>query len=282
MSKATPPLIVPAELDDAGLSVYVFRVLCHISRRAGKDGWYYGGGSASAATCRMGRRQWFRSVSELVKLGYLEMGEKRMGMPTSYRVLWGTSSAEEPVPVRPTTVSSGELDRVLSGTDRVPTGPHKRRSPFKESPKESLEGTADASRPVSVQTVLIPENDDNANNGASTTTTTSTALVVVGEVLEPGAWPANWNVKLVDALAAAGHEFGIPEMGRALKRLKGRYAFDAVENGLLAWAEEKAGFGLYCFMREAGRWINGTGKSPRTREDRNAGVLMEFQARLGR
>lgn len=70
-SAAEPPqLFVPRHVDDAGLSVWTFRALAHVSRRAG-EGIFFEGGTRAARSCGMSLSRWKQSLQELVGLGVL-------------------------------------------------------------------------------------------------------------------------------------------------------------------------------------------------------------------
>ena len=59
---------IPAVLDDFGLTASQFRVLCHLSRRAGKDRECYPSGPAIAKVCKLHEDTVWRCLKELEKL----------------------------------------------------------------------------------------------------------------------------------------------------------------------------------------------------------------------
>ncbi len=70
-ARPCPPLIVPADVDDAGLTPHQFRVLCHVARRCGKDGMCYSSIETMAKVCRIRPKTVRASLSILVDRGLL-------------------------------------------------------------------------------------------------------------------------------------------------------------------------------------------------------------------
>ena len=66
-----PPLIVPGDIDDAGLTPKQFRVLCHIARRCGKDGQCYATVENMAKFCCIRPAAVRASLRVLVHIGFI-------------------------------------------------------------------------------------------------------------------------------------------------------------------------------------------------------------------
>jgi len=65
-------LFIPAAVDDFGLTASQFRVLCHLSRRAGKNGECYPSGPAIARVCKLHEDTVWRCLKELEKLQFIQ------------------------------------------------------------------------------------------------------------------------------------------------------------------------------------------------------------------
>lgn len=93
-------LFVHSEVDDAGLSLGAFRVLAHLSRRAGRARSCYPSIAGTAEVCRMSRPTVIRAVAELERTGWIEV-RRRAGMGSVYRLAHRstglTGKAEAPV-----------------------------------------------------------------------------------------------------------------------------------------------------------------------------------------
>lgn len=86
--KETPPLIIPAWLDEAGLRPSAFRVYCRIARRAGRkdgNGECFERLEQMAAGCQLRRATVQKALRELNELGLIE-AEPRQGRTTIYRI----------------------------------------------------------------------------------------------------------------------------------------------------------------------------------------------------
>lgn len=77
-------LFIHSDLDDAGLSLPAFRLLCHIARRLGKPG-LFPGVDSMAKVCRMERKTVFRALQELEEAGIL-VRLSRPGRTTEYSI----------------------------------------------------------------------------------------------------------------------------------------------------------------------------------------------------
>ena len=65
------PLFVRSSIDDAGLSPGAFRVLGHLSRRAGNKGVAFPGIRDIAKTCHMNCRTVVDAIRELEQFGFV-------------------------------------------------------------------------------------------------------------------------------------------------------------------------------------------------------------------
>lgn len=70
--KAGPPLIVPAQVDDLGLSAPAFRVYAHLCRRASGSGKCWPASPSIIKTCRLNKRTVWRSLDELETAGLVK------------------------------------------------------------------------------------------------------------------------------------------------------------------------------------------------------------------
>lgn len=78
-------LFIHSDLDDAGLSPAEFRVLAHLSRRAGKDGICHPGIRSISQTCRISRGTVGTVLESLEKRRFIATS-KRHGLLTEYTV----------------------------------------------------------------------------------------------------------------------------------------------------------------------------------------------------
>jgi S1-C subfamily serine protease len=79
------------------------------------------------------------------------------------------------------------------------------------------------------------------------------------EIVKVNGWPPDWADRLVESWSRYG-SVSHGQLGRALKPLQAAHAFDDVQRGLEAWlAAGKGSYGVYSFVRDAVRWINGDG-----------------------
>lgn len=95
-STAATPCFIHRNLDDAGLSLAAFRVLCHLSRRQGKDGAYPSADSMSEV-CRLDKKTVFRALRELEERHFI-VRTARPGRPTLYALqamaTWGAKRVD--------------------------------------------------------------------------------------------------------------------------------------------------------------------------------------------
>ena len=85
-------IFVHSSLDDAGLSVYAFRVYCHIARRANRTGSAFPGADSMADVCGMGRTKIKEAVKELEERNMLVVHRTSGGTKSNIYVL--TSQAK--------------------------------------------------------------------------------------------------------------------------------------------------------------------------------------------
>jgi hypothetical protein len=82
-----PPIIIPAELDDAGLSPAAFRILCHLIRRgAAQESGAWGSVKNMATLCKMDLERVKISLKDLIEFGWIER-ISRPGFTSIYRLL---------------------------------------------------------------------------------------------------------------------------------------------------------------------------------------------------
>jgi hypothetical protein len=82
-----PPIIIPAELDDAGLSPAAFRILCHLIRRgAAQESGAWGSVKNMASLCKMDLERVKISLKDLIESGWIER-ISRPGFTSIYRLL---------------------------------------------------------------------------------------------------------------------------------------------------------------------------------------------------
>lgn len=111
-------VFVPADLDDAGLSVHAFRVYCHLARRtmhSTTDKWP--SGPSIAAWCRMNEDTVWRALEELIERGMVRR-EKRAG--TSSRHILTKPSLWNKAPKLPTAAPKTHRKRGDGGKEGTP------------------------------------------------------------------------------------------------------------------------------------------------------------------
>lgn len=84
-SKPPPPLIIPAWIDDAGLTPIQFRVMAHIARRCGKGGTCYASIDSMRRVCRVKADTLRTALHELLRQGWITRTE-RAGRAAEYRI----------------------------------------------------------------------------------------------------------------------------------------------------------------------------------------------------
>jgi Helix-turn-helix domain len=91
------PLFVHSSIDDAGLSPGAFRVLCHLTRRAGNKGVAFPGIRNIAKTCHMNCGTVIDAIRELEQFR-LVLANRKPGRPTVYRLFPEGEPGSEVVP----------------------------------------------------------------------------------------------------------------------------------------------------------------------------------------
>jgi hypothetical protein len=73
VDRSDEPTFIHSELDEAGLSVFAFRIYCHLKRRSGKNGFAWPGSVTMARVCIMGKNSVLAAVAELEGRGMLRV-----------------------------------------------------------------------------------------------------------------------------------------------------------------------------------------------------------------
>jgi hypothetical protein len=135
-----PPLIIPAELDDADLTVYAFRLLCHLARRgAGQQG-AWGSTEGMAAKLRIDPKTIKKALRELIEKGWITR-TARPGLTSLYTLATQPTRAPRPPdgPGYQTAQGVGHQTAQGVGHQTAHEGVT-RRSYKKESPQSPPEG----------------------------------------------------------------------------------------------------------------------------------------------
>lgn len=82
--KQPPPCIIPAALDEAGLTATEFRVLAHLYRRAGAKGYSNTSAAGIAKTCDLSRRTVISVLAKLENRGAIARKHGRGLIPTQF------------------------------------------------------------------------------------------------------------------------------------------------------------------------------------------------------
>ena len=137
-----PPIIIPAELDDAGLSFAAFRVLGHLSRRgAGQQG-AWGSIKGMADTIGCDSKTIVNAIAELLETGWITR-TSRPGITSLYQI--GTQPKKRVNPKNGLTQKTGQDPTQKTGQDPTQkTGYEgvKGRSQKKELPPKPPEGVS--------------------------------------------------------------------------------------------------------------------------------------------
>jgi DNA-binding MarR family transcriptional regulator len=127
-------IFVHSSLDDAGLSVYAFRVYCHIARRANRTGSAFPGIQSIGTVCGISESQVRRAIKELEDRHFMEVRRTTGGTKSNVYFLTPPSSWN---PCLTDTPVSQEPDPCLTDTpplsDRHPKVIHE-GNPDKEIP----------------------------------------------------------------------------------------------------------------------------------------------------
>jgi hypothetical protein len=154
-------IFVHSSLDDANLSVFAFRIYCHIARRANGKGSAFPGADSMSAVCGMGRTKVKEAVKELEERNMLQVIRSSGGTKSNVylltppskwtpgRVATGSSDDQHPVAERP-----------APGRVATPKVIHE-GNPDKDTPLapkgELIEDVGSESRPIKIKTNLRKE-----------------------------------------------------------------------------------------------------------------------------
>lgn len=132
-------LFVHSLLDDSGISVYAFRVYCHIARRANRSGSAFPGMESIARVCKISESSAKRAVKELEERGLLEVRRSAGGSQSNTYILtspskWRTENSREPesnrtgfpqnpVPTEPAPGSHRPAKVIQEGNPIIPPTP---------------------------------------------------------------------------------------------------------------------------------------------------------------
>ena len=154
--KRTP--FIPAWLDDAELPQAEFRILCHLSRRAGnQSGIAYPSIESMATVCGMSDRTVKRCLQSLVGMKLIESAGKPFGGSTRYRLLSPIVTPETRLespnsdtgnPIEAAPIVTPERDNLGRGVPSIVTPEPKEGSPMKV-PQERFPNNTNAPEDVS-------------------------------------------------------------------------------------------------------------------------------------
>lgn len=99
-----PKEYIPDALEALGLEPFDYRVVCHVARRAGKNGSCYEAIENMAKTCLMSAGRVKKAIAALVRLGVLVMGPRESRRPLNLKV------AEKYRPIIPAALDDMGLD----------------------------------------------------------------------------------------------------------------------------------------------------------------------------
>jgi len=139
MSEA-PPIIIPADLDDADLTVYAFRLLCHLARRGAAQQGAWGSTEGMAAKLRIDPKTIKKALRELIEKGWITR-TARPGLTSLYTLNTQPTKAPRPPdgPGYQTAQGVGRQTAQGVGHQTAHEGV-KIRSQKKESPQSPPEG----------------------------------------------------------------------------------------------------------------------------------------------
>ena len=78
-----PPIIIPADMDDADISVYAFRLLCHLARRGAAQQGAWGSVENMAVKLQFNRKTVINALTELIEKGWI-IRTARPGKSSTY------------------------------------------------------------------------------------------------------------------------------------------------------------------------------------------------------
>lgn len=147
-------IFVHSSLDDAGLSVYAFRVYCHIARRANRAGSAFPGIQSIGTVCGVSESQVRRAIKELEDRRFLEVRRTTGGTKSNVYVLTPPSSWH---PCLTDTPVTQDADPCLTDTaplpDRHPKVIHE-GSPVKDIPKGVVGSDTRPQKPKEKETAI--------------------------------------------------------------------------------------------------------------------------------
>ncbi len=94
--------LIPAWLDDLGLTKEEFRVYAHLCRRGDREGWSYPAAASIATTCDVSRNTLWRVLNRLEVFGLVER-RPVPGRSNHFRVIVPTALSTHPAQTRATT-----------------------------------------------------------------------------------------------------------------------------------------------------------------------------------
>lgn len=153
MDSSTDLAFIPGKLDDFGLPASVFRVYCHIARRAGSDGTCYASLGTMATTCRLNIKTVQGSIADLRERGMISK-DYRHGRPSIYRLM--PSSQWQPYPKEDHAQSDTIPNRIPRGIPKRGVNHHTQSDTYKGTPTKlphevtpNMEGLTDILNPES-------------------------------------------------------------------------------------------------------------------------------------
>lgn len=135
-----PPIIIPAELDDADLTVYAFRILCHLARRGAAQNGAWGSTENMASKMRIDPKTVKKALRELIDKNWITR-TSRPGQTSLYCFATQTTLAPRPPDGLGYPVTQGMGHQTAQGVGHQTAHEGvKRRSQEKESSPQPPEG----------------------------------------------------------------------------------------------------------------------------------------------
>ena len=160
-----PPILIPADLDDADLSVYAFRLLCHLARRGAAQQGAWGSVEGMAEKLRMNRKTIINALTELIEKGWITR-TSRPGKSSTYTLATQPARrASPPDGLAPETGygvarQTGQGVARQTGYEGVPIRKQEKESP--QSPPEGGNSLADLTPVQSVNGIAAGQTLDTA------------------------------------------------------------------------------------------------------------------------
>lgn len=107
VDRSDEPTFIHSELDEAGLSVFAFRIYCHLKRRSGKNGVAWPGAVSMAKICRMGQSSVRDAIAELEARGMLSVERGRGGAESNHYHILSKATWTEPPAYAPPVARGG-------------------------------------------------------------------------------------------------------------------------------------------------------------------------------